>query len=109
MVTTTSYGTIANYTNSLSVEDYIGDAIGSFGDDGYDVDGIAREFRETINAALPNGVSLAGNEFYGPYYEADRGFEGYPLSADGNMVDIAAIIESVDFWGIVERHVAIAD
>ena len=104
MTATTSYGTINNYTGSSSVEDYIADAFGSFSDDGYDIAGIAQEFRETINAALPPGVSLSGDEFYGPYYEADRGFDGYPIASDGNMVDIAAIIESVDFWGIVNRH-----
>lgn len=64
---------------------------------------IARDYRDAINAALPDGVSLCGDDFYGPYYEDDREFDGHPVDEDGNL-DIAAIIEGIDLEEIIDRY-----
>lgn len=103
MTTTTSYGTFYNHAKSLTVEAYVEDAFGSEGTDGFDIDAINSDFREAINEALPPSVSLCGNEFIGPFFRADQHFDGYPLDEYGAL-DITAIIESIDFWAIVERH-----
>jgi hypothetical protein len=105
MTTTTSYGTWANIVNpySLSVENTALDAFGTEGPDGYDLDGIVNEYRDAINDALPDGVSLNGDEFYGPYYQEDCHFDGYPVD-ELDELDIKAIVDSVDFWAIAARH-----
>ena len=91
MTVTTSYG---NWTIveefSVSVEDTIGAALGAFAGD-YNTDAIAADYRAAINAALPDGVSLCGDEFYGPAY-ADE------------LPDIKDIVEGIDFWAIAARH-----
>jgi len=98
MTTTTSYGNFHN-----TIEQHVNDAFGSEGPDGYDVDGIVAEFRTAINDALPDDVSLCGNEFIGPYFAADQNFDGYPLTDDGAL-DLAAIIGTIDLWAIIDRH-----
>lgn len=111
MPTTTSYG---NWTKiewtSVSVEDTVASALGDFVDD-YDLDGLVSEYRNAINDALPDGVSLCGNEFIGPAYGKDCDFDGYPLTKGGEL-DLKAIVESVDdaennygsFWEMAARH-----
>lgn len=71
---------------------------GEFTDE--EVGAVADAYRDAINAALPEDVSLCGDEFYGTAGELDTA--GYPTDEDGRL-DIAAIIDGVDFWGIVER------
>lgn len=66
---------------------------------------VVSAYRAAINAALPDSVELCGDQFYGPYREEDCHFDGYPLDRDGDL-DIAAIVESVDFWAIVEKVIA---
>lgn len=103
MTTTTSYGTWANHGGGgLTVADSITEALGEFAGD-YDTEAIEVEYREAINEALPDGVTLDGDEFYGPYYEADQDFDGYPLDDFGGL-DIKTIVEFTDFWAITERH-----
>lgn len=105
MVTTTSYGTWAtcgdrtNTTIGATVLDYIngGDAdwrerVESTGA----LDRMTADYRDAINAALPDSVSLVGDEFIGPYHPAEPDWDG--------ELDIAAIVESVDLGAIVERH-----
>lgn len=98
---TSSYGSwnrnVSDHSATLlgQVEDALN---GEFTDD--EVAAIAQAYRDAINDALPAGVSLCGDEFYGPAVELDTA--GYPVDEDGRL-DIAAIIDSVDFWGIVER------
>ncbi|MGQ4513679.1 hypothetical protein [Streptomyces sp. DW26H14] len=114
MTTTTSYGTWCNRVDqySTSVEHSVAEAFGSFGADDYDFDGIVRAYRDAINAALPDSVTLAGDEFIGPAYDADCDWTGYPTTEvpDGledeyeGGLDIAAIIEGVDLNTIMERH-----
>jgi len=100
---TTSYGTWNNRIDphSLSVEQTVYEVLGDFADE-YDVEAIAADYRQAINAALPEGVSLVGNEFIGPYHAKDATW-GPELEVDGRL-DIRAIVDSVDFWGIVAKH-----
>lgn len=110
MNTTIGYGTWYNHTESLTVEDSVADyASGADSDwrEAMEASGafkrIAAAYREAVNEALPSGVSLAGNEFYGPFYEADRDFDGYRLDEDGAL-DIAAIIAEINLADIVDRY-----
>lgn len=104
MTTTTSYGTWSNrvYCDSLSVEQTVEGAIG--GDcTAEQVAEVASRFRAAINAALPGSVSLCGNEFLGAAYRGDRADQDdYPHDEDGRL-DLFAIVDGVDFWGIVEQ------
>src|SRR5690606_34496329 len=70
-MTTTSYGTWNNRVDgdALTVEQTIAETLGDA--DEYDIDAIAADYRTAINKALPEGVTLAGNDFYGPYYTED--------------------------------------
>ncbi len=104
MTTTTSYGTWNNRVERLAAnfEASVYEALGDFAGD-YDIDAIKADYRAAINEALPDGVSLNGSEFYGPYYEADRDFVGYPHDEDGRL-DIKAIVDGVDFAEIAARH-----
>ena len=53
------------------------------------IDAVAQAYRAAINAALPDGVMLCGDEFYGP--------------ADAERPDLDAIVDAVDFWAVVEK------
>lgn len=107
MITNCTYGTwnrtAAAY--SLTLEQSVGDALnGEYTDS--ELAAVIEAYRDAINAALPDSVSLCGDEFYGPYYEDDcADHAGYPRDAGGRL-DISAIVESVDFWAIVERVTA---
>lgn len=110
--TTTSYGTWCNRVNQYStspdadVLDYINggdndwqellDASGALAQ-------IQADYRAAINAALPDSVSLAGDEFIGPAYPDDNEFDGYPTDEDG-VLDFQAIVEGIDLEPIVERN-----
>lgn len=73
MGATTSYGTWANHAKALSVETTVADYI-----DGGGAEWVARvhatgafdrlvdDFRTAVNDQLPDGVTLVGDEFYGP-------------------------------------------
>jgi hypothetical protein len=101
--TTTEYGTWINYMGGsiATLEDTVNSVIGAFGKD-FDADAISREYREAINAALPDGVTLNGNDFYGP---ADRPttWGDYLVDEDGAL-DIEAIVQGIDLIAIVEKH-----
>jgi hypothetical protein len=91
---TTSYGTWVNHGDGgATLKDGV---IGSLGEhfDGYDVDGLTDAFRDAINDQLPDGVSLHGDEFYGPY----------PI-VDGEVMrgQINEAIQSVDFFMLADR------
>lgn len=104
MTTTTYYGTwndrVEPHSANFSTSVYT--ALGDFADD-YDIDAIEADYRAAINDALPDGVSLCGDEFIGPAHDADCDFDGYPTDEYGRL-DIKAIVESVDFWAIVAKH-----
>ena len=102
---TTDYGTWNNHgdrsnlTLEATVIDFINggdadwrecvEATGAF-------DAMVADYRQAINDALPAGVSLCGNQFYGPYHFAGCDWDG--------ELDIAEIIRGVDLTAIVERH-----
>lgn len=110
--TTTSYGTWCNRVSPCStspdsdLDDYVG---------GGDSDWVERleksgaleemrsDYRAAINAALPDSVSLCGDEFIGPAYPDDDEWEGYPTHEDGGL-DIAACLEDIDLEPIVEAN-----
>lgn len=100
MTTTTSYGTWCNRVDqySTTVEHSVAEAFGSEGDSGFDFDAIVRDYRTAINAALPDGVSLCGNDFIGPY-DSDTA-----PGSDGDL-DIKGIVDGVDLAAIMEAHV----
>src|SRR5690606_35747328 len=94
---TTPYGTfignVAAPGGAGSMRDYITTALGDYADD-YDIEAIIDEYRDAINERLADqGITLAGDEFYGPYPRIENAGE-----------TIADAIESVDFWAIVARH-----
>lgn len=105
MTTTTDYGTWTNHGDqySASVEASLADAI-----NGGDAEWLERvetsgafeemadDYRKAINAALPEGVALCGDNFIGPYHEADYTWEG--------ELNISEIIEGIDLAAIIERH-----
>lgn len=104
-MTTTSYGTWANYAGTVSIDDTVGDYVSGGGDEwiGRLVqtgawDRIVADFRTEINTKLPGGITLHGSDFYGPY----------PLTGGirpGDLNEaIPAVIEAVDLGAIVERH-----
>ncbi|MEW1565757.1 hypothetical protein AB0454_22560 [Streptomyces sp. NPDC093509] len=110
--TTTSYGTWCNLVNQYStspdsdVLDYI-----NGGDNDWQqlleasgaLDAIKSDYRAAIQAALPAGVSLCGDEFIGPAHPDDDEWDGYPVD-DLGSVDIAACVEDIDLQEIVERN-----
>jgi hypothetical protein len=83
------------------------------------IDTVTAAYRDAINAALPDSVSLCGDQLYGPYTPGDNEFDGYPLCnmvgesaddappwadpADYQSLDIGAIVAGIDFWAIVEQ------
>lgn len=94
---TTSYGTINTMVPDAgtvtSLADYVAGALGDYADD-YDIEAITADYRDAINERLADqGITLAGDEFYGPYPRPENAGE-----------TIADAIESVDFWEIVARH-----
>lgn len=105
MTTTTSYGTWNNRVAPFSAdfETYVTEAFGSEGIDGFDFDAIVADYRNAINDALPDGVSLCGSEFIGPYESQDWAAAGYPTDED-NRLDVREIVEGIDFWEIANRH-----
>lgn len=87
---TTQYGSWNRADpSSLTLADSVATALGGFVGD-FDIDGICVDYRAAINESLPDGVSLLGDEFYGPWPHVD--------------VDLRAIVAGVDFWAIAERH-----
>lgn len=100
MTTTTSYGTWSNRVDeySLTVEYSVEEAFGSEGPAGYDFAAIVRDYRAAINDALPEGVSLCGNEFIGPFYDPAT-----TPGSDGDL-DLKEIVDDIDLAAIMEAH-----
>lgn len=67
-----------------------------------EINAVIDAYRDAINAALPDSVSLCGDQFYGPYIPAVGEFYGYPHDSDGDL-DIGEIVAQIDFWAIVEQ------
>lgn len=110
MVTNTSYGSWhkAAGSSSLTLKGDVRDALlagvdfNDYSDEQIGV--VADAYRAAINEALPDTVSLCGDEFYGPYIGWGRSdhFSGYPMTEDDHL-DIAGVVQGVDFWGVVEK------
>lgn len=97
MAATTSYGdftgNVADSGASKGMADYVTTSLGDFAND-YDLDGLIEEYRGAINEQLDStGISLNGDEFYGPYPRPENSTEV-----------IADAIGAVDFWEIAARH-----
>ncbi len=101
MATTTTYGTWARYTKQVSVAWGIENSLGAYADD-FDLDALTSAYRDAINNALPDGVTLNGDEFYGPYYATDQNWDGYPTTDDGDL-DLKTIIDGIDLWAIAPK------
>jgi len=104
MHTNTVYGTWATYTrDALTPEATLEDALinaesewrerieetGAF-------EKMAEDYRDAINNALPDGVTLSGEQFYGPAYIKDYTWQ--------EELDIAEIINSIDVQKIIDTH-----
>lgn len=101
---TTSYGTWANvYGGPLTIRDEIDEALDDVPDEYAPSDEIALAYENAVNQALPPGVILVGDEFYGPAYPDEGEFDRYPCDEDGAL-DLAAIVQSINVWEIIERH-----
>lgn len=105
MTTTTDYGSWNNHGDSyeLTVEATVLNYLNGGDSDWQErvestgaFDHMVSDYRDAIQAALPEGVFLTGNEFIGPYYEADQSWEG--------ELDIHALIQEIDLTPIVDRH-----
>lgn len=111
--TTTSYGTwcnrVAPYSTSpdSDVLDYINTGDADWRDlleKSGALERIQREYRDAINAALPPGITLCGDEFIGPAYPDEGEFDGYPTDEHGDSLDFKAMVEDINLGEIVERN-----
>ncbi|SDL27368.1 hypothetical protein [Streptomyces indicus] len=107
MNVTTSYGTWANHGDrrNASVEATILDAINGGDSDWQErmetsgaLDRIADDYRDAIDDALPEGISISGNEFIGLHH-TDPDY----TDAIGDF-DIRAAIEDIDLYAIIQKH-----
>lgn len=99
MTTTTSYGTLQQYTGDVSVRDEIESVLAEHAGD-FDVDAIEAEYRSELAELLPEGVTLNGDEFYGPH--------PMPEDADDAIETAIEALKGDRFWEIVARHDGVA-
>jgi hypothetical protein len=90
---TTEYGSWVNLMGitSATLEDDVTLALGEFADE-YDHDATCGAYRDEINAAMPEGVTLCGDVIYGP---AD-GFRAFWAEID----ELRDAIDAIDFWSL---------
>ena len=88
-----NYGPWSDFASGHTPESYVEDSLGS---DlaGHDLCAASSAFRRAVCEALPNGVTLAGHHFFGPYDEKDCEWDS-PL-------DIRAIIDSIDLEPVIK-------
>jgi hypothetical protein len=111
MGATTSYGTWVNHAKALSVETTVADYINGGGAEWVArvhatgaFDRMVADYRAAVNANLPEGITLHGDEFYGPYYTQDG-----PVAAGVNagittVQMIVSAVEDVDIDEIVRSR-----
>jgi hypothetical protein len=68
----------------------------------YDAEGLSAAFRDAIDAALPDRVSLCGDRFIGPYRVRAGEWDGYPTTEV--RLDIKAIVDGIDFWRLARAY-----
>lgn len=77
-------------SNVSTITDLVAGALGDYVDE-HDVDGIEREYREALQAALPAGWTLAGEFIFAKLETRDAELD-------------RAALDAIDFWAIAERH-----
>lgn len=92
MTTTTEYGAWGDHGMFGEVRADVAEFLGEFVGD-YDLDGLVMAYQDAITDALPDGVALRGNDFYGPW----------PRPDDYREV-IAAVIDSVDLAALAGQY-----
>lgn len=92
---TTEYGYWSNVGNYREPIDEVRAFLAEFADE-FDVDAIVSDYTAAINVALPEGVSLAGSSFHGPYSRNAR--------PGDHLETIRAAVATVDLAAIVEQH-----
>ena len=97
----TLYGTWSNRIDggSVDLETSISDWLGDVGDR-YDIHAIANRYREAVNAALPEGVTLHAEEFLGPVPDNGDGDERVDVDWDA----ISEAVHALDLWAIADQH-----
>ncbi|MEO3976287.1 hypothetical protein [Streptomyces sp. CAU 1734] len=107
MNVTTGYGTWNNYGDSgnVSVEATIVDAITGGDSEWQDrmetsgaLDRIAADYRDAITGTLPDGISMAGNEFIGLHH-TDPDY-----TDEIGDFDISEAVRRVDLQAIIQKH-----
>lgn len=112
MPTTTSYGTWCSRVNTYSTSpdaDVLG--VISGGDRDWRerlestgaLDAMKSAYRAAIDAALPPGITLCGDEFIGPARPDDGEFDGYPVDEAG-WLDFKAMLADIDLDAIIARY-----
>lgn len=75
----------------------------------YDIEGLANDWRERINEALPENVDLFGDEFYGPANLNDLNLKEIHIAPDGS-IDLKAAVaatlgpDGIWFGYMAEKH-----
>lgn len=107
MYVTTSYGTWVNHGDStnVSVEATIMDNINGGGSDWQErmetsgaLDRIASDYRAAIDDALPEGISISGNEFIG-LHQTDPDY-----TDEIGDFNIREAIQGIDLFEIIQKH-----
>ncbi|MDT0381449.1 hypothetical protein RM572_22065 [Streptomyces sp. DSM 42041] len=95
MTTTTKYGEYTLLTEDATAQTFTEYVVGALGDhsEDYDTAALTDAYRAALNEQLPTGVTLVGDEVFGPY----------PVDA-ALCEQIPAAWDAVDFWAIAEKH-----
>lgn len=101
MPTTTTYSNWTRVTGQATLDGGVEEVLLGEATEA-EIEAVTKAYRAAINAALPDSVSLCGDEFYGNAYPADCADQAdYPHDEDG-ILDLAAIVEGVDFWEVAQ-------
>lgn len=76
-----------------TLPEYVRTALGAEAEK-IDMEAVIEDFHAEINRALPEGVTLSGEHFFGPALDRPEW--------DGDV--LAGVIEAVDFWAIVAKN-----
>lgn len=104
---TTNYGAWVNHGDryNVTIEASILDAINGGDSDwrermetGGALDRIASDYRAAINAALPDGLYLTGDEFIGLHHSDPN------YTDEVGSFDIGQAIEQIDLFEIIQKH-----